>query len=483
MSLGASEIAAVVAELAPLAGSRVGAVRVHSPRTVTLELLGPAGAVTLLVSAEADLTRLHAVERRPPAAPVALPFQAVLRRELEGAVLVGLDALPGERVVVLRLERAGRRARLVGELTGRHGNLFLLSEDGVIQASAGRNLSRRRDLVPGRPYVPPAARDEPAGPARFTPVAGARFPLSSAVEEHYRRAEADRAAREGRRRLREPVRAALARSRRALGKLAEEAARVPAAEEDRRRADLLKQNLQRIPRGAREATLTEWTESGPRAVVVALDPAVGPRESMERYYRRHRRIVESAARVAERTREVQARIADLAALLAAIDGAAVEELPRLEREARRRGAPPRPPPRPRSRRDEPLPPYRTFRSATGVAILVGRNAEANDALTLRVAHGNDLWLHARGRGGAHVVARARRGAAPDGETLLDAAHLAAHFSDARGEPTADVAVTRAKYVRKAKGAPPGAVTFAQDRTILLRVEPARVERLLASEEE
>jgi predicted ribosome quality control (RQC) complex YloA/Tae2 family protein len=219
-------------------------------------------------------------------------------------------------------------------------------------------------------------------------------------------------------------------------------------------------------------------EDGPREVRLAIDPAFTPHANMERAYRRYRRIVDSAARVAARADEVRGREAALRALLLELDGAPLASLPRLEKEARRLGAGPRRVAVPR-RRDEPLPPYRTFRSLAGVAILVGRGAEQNDALTLRVARGNDLWLHARGLPGAHVVARLERGKAPDQDTLLDAAHLAAHFSDARGQPQADVAYTRVKHVRKARGAAPGAVSYSQERVILLRVEPARLERILA----
>ncbi|HEX7489413.1 MAG TPA: NFACT RNA binding domain-containing protein, partial [Anaeromyxobacteraceae bacterium] len=294
---------------------------------------------------------------------------------------------------------------------------------------------------------------------------------------------AERAATEGRKRLREPLRAALARARRAVVKLADEAARVPAAEEDRRRADLLKQQLHGLPRGAREVVLTEWTEEGPREVRVVLDPALGPRENMERYYRRYRRIVESATRVAARAAEVRGIEVELVALLAELESAPLDALPRLEREARRLGAAPRPAPRPRSKRDLPLPPYRLFRSIAGAALLVGRNAEANDALTVKHARGNDLWLHARGLAGSHVVVKLEKGRPPDGETLLDAAHLAAHFSDGRGEPQLEVVATRAKYVRKVKGSAPGAVTYSQERTILLRLDRARIERLLAAEED
>ena len=482
MSLNQAEIDELSRELGPLAGSRVDGVRVHGERALTLELFGRAGPVLLLLSAEADRTRIHAASQRPPSPPEPFPFQALLRREVEGSRLASLEVREGDRVVELRFEGPRGSARLLAELTGRHGNLLLLDAAGVIRASAGPNLSERRRLVAGEPYRPPASRPAPeAGAVRFAPVPGAPFPLSAAVEAHYRALEEQRALLEARRRLREPLRAAHARGRRALEKLGEEAARVPEAEADRRTADLLKLGLHAVPRGAREVTLTEWTEEGPRPVNLALDPAQTPRENMERLYRRYRRIVESAARVAARTREVEERQAALAALLAELERAPAEALPRLEREARRLGAAPRAPQAPRRRRKEEAPlPYRTFRSLSGVVLLVGKGAEENDELTVRVAKGNDLWLHARGRKGAHVVARLARGAGPDQETLLDAAHLAAHYSDARGEPSAEVVYTLAKHVRKVRGSAPGSVTYSQERTLLLRIEPTRVERLLAS---
>jgi len=482
MSLSASEIRAIVEELTPLEGSRVDAVRVHAERALTLELFGRGGAARLLLSAEADLTRLHAASARPRAPDAPLPFQATLRRELEGASLARIELVSGDRVVALRFETASGPVRLVAELTGRHGNLFLVGADGRVRASAAPNLSRRRKLLPGFPYEPPAARAPGGdGPPRLAPVAGAPFPLSAAAEARYEALEAERRLAEARRRLREPLRAAIARAARALEKLADEAARVPAAEGDRRTADLLKANLRAVRRGQREVTVTEWTEQGAREVTLALDPTLGPRENMERYYRRYRRIAESAARVASRAQEVRRRAEAHSSLLAELAGAAPADLPHIEREARRLGAGPRPPPKPAARRDEPAPPYRTFASASGLPILVGRDAAGNDALTVRVARGNDLWLHARGRAGAHVVVKLPRGRAPDQETLLDAAHLAAHFSEARGEPQVDVAYTLTKHVRKPRGSAPGGVTFSQDRTILLRLEPERLERLLAFE--
>ena len=126
-------------------------------------------------------------------------------------------------------------------------------------------------------------------------------------------------------------------------------------------------------------------------------------------------------------------------------------------------------------------PYRRFQSHSGRDILVGRGAKDNHALTFKVARGNNLWLHARNRAGAHVVVPTGGRGEVDEATLLDAAHLAAWFSRARGEPQAEIAWTQRKRVHHPKGAPPGLVTLVGEKTLHLRVEPGRTERLLASE--
>jgi predicted ribosome quality control (RQC) complex YloA/Tae2 family protein len=112
--------------------------------------------------------------------------------------------------------------------------------------------------------------------------------------------------------------------------------------------------------------------------------------------------------------------------------------------------------------------WRTFELA-GYEILVGRGARENDELTFRVARPTDLWLHAHGFAGSHVVVRA------GGETRTDevprhvlerAAELAAYHSKARnvrGKVT--VSVCRAADVRKERGAPPGQVLVRRADTI------------------
>ena len=126
-------------------------------------------------------------------------------------------------------------------------------------------------------------------------------------------------------------------------------------------------------------------------------------------------------------------------------------------------------------------PYRRFAGSGERAILVGRGADDNDRLTLDHARPHDLWLHARDEAGAHVVVPLERGEACPSELLCDAATLAAHFSQARGQARVDVTYVERRYVRKPRKSPAGQVQLEREKVFRLRLEPDRLARLLAAE--
>ena len=112
---------------------------------------------------------------------------------------------------------------------------------------------------------------------------------------------------------------------------------------------------------------------------------------------------------------------------------------------------------------------RRFVSSDGFEILVGKKAKDNDFLTFRVAKSLDTWLHAADFPGSHVVIHnPNRKDIPD-RTLLEAAQIAAFYSDARKLAKAAVNYTLKKFVNKPKRSAPGLVSLASFRTIL--VEP------------
>lgn len=120
---------------------------------------------------------------------------------------------------------------------------------------------------------------------------------------------------------------------------------------------------------------------------------------------------------------------------------------------------------------------RVLQSTDGLTILVGRTGRDNDRLTFKIAGPDDLWLHAKGVPGAHVVVRSGGGAGSvPRTTLVEAARRAAWFSDARSEAQVDVQWARRKHVRRAKGAGPGTVVLKRFETLRVRPEPPTGER-------
>ena len=115
----------------------------------------------------------------------------------------------------------------------------------------------------------------------------------------------------------------------------------------------------------------------------------------------------------------------------------------------------------------------TFREYTvhgGYTVLVGKNAKQNDELTMHVAGKEDIWLHARHVPGSHVIIRSRsKTDVMPKETIIEAAEIAAYYSDAKSQKVAPVAYTKRKYVRKPRKALPGQVLIEKEEVVL--VEP------------
>lgn len=95
----------------------------------------------------------------------------------------------------------------------------------------------------------------------------------------------------------------------------------------------------------------------------------------------------------------------------------------------------------------------------GFEILVGKGARDNDRLTFDVAEPHDLWLHASGFAGSHVIIRNQEKLKDiPREVVESAAQLAAYHSKAReARGKIEVHVCRAGDVRKPTGFPAGKV--------------------------
>jgi hypothetical protein len=461
---------------------------------------GPVDLTAELSSIEG--ARVDAVSANPDTGLIALSLYSGSKRTLGagiGPAVAGVGWLP--RLPRLRAGAshpliAAIRAHIVGATVSRTN----VDADGgmslsVVGPSEG---SASLTLVPGRrgeARVCAANGDlvlrwPPADPARSSAGGAARAPQAipadldaagAALVEESDRLGAARA----KAALARSVKARASATARRIEAVRGDLARLGDVDHLQKIGRLLLAQGSKLPRGASRATLTDWEAGG--SIEIPLDPARPAKTQAEAFFAKARRYQRGEAIMRKRLAEAERALADLAGLAAAIDAAPAtpDALDPLSARARSlgassAGASPEPG---RSARPEARLPYTTFRTAAGSPILVGRSAKDNDALTTKHARPHDLWLHAKGIHGAHVVVPLGRGASCPPDALVDAATLAVHFSDARGEAVCEVSYVERRYVRKPRKSAPGAVVHDREKVIAVRVEPSRLARLLASKEE
>ena len=204
---------------------------------------------------------------------------------------------------------------------------------------------------------------------------------------------------------------------------------------------------------------------------IALDPRLSPVENAQARFRAYDKAKGALAGVPERLDAVEARLAGLDETLALLDLAeGFEQIEGIAHEAAEQGYIRRPAGRARvkTRRQPPL----RVESPDGFAIYVGRSAAQNEQATFKIGAADDLWLHARGRPGAHVIVKSGGRDVP-ATTLLAAAELAAYFSQGRAESAVEVDISRRSQVRRVPGGPPGLVTYRAEQTIRAEPRPPR----------
>ena len=103
----------------------------------------------------------------------------------------------------------------------------------------------------------------------------------------------------------------------------------------------------------------------------------------------------------------------------------------------------------------------------GWTVLAGRTDADNDRLSLKVARPDDWWFHVRGLPGSHVILQVGK-SDPDKATLEAAAAVAAWHSKARHGGVVAVSCTRARFVKKPRGAKPGTVTIRKETVLKVR---------------
>ena len=239
--------------------------------------------------------------------------------------------------------------------------------------------------------------------------------------------------------------------------------------------ELITANLYRMERGQSRLTAQNYYDENCADVDIPLDVRLSPQENAARYFKQY-----AKAKTAEKylTAQLQRGREELQYLESVLQELAQAESEQDFNDIRTeltdggylRGRGKKQPGFQRASKP------REFRSSAGLRILVGRNNRQNDRLTTKDADKRDIWLHTQKIHGSHVIL-CTGGTEPDEQSLMEAASLAAYFSQAQGSTKVPVDYTPVKFVKKPAGAKPGMVAYTTYQTMLADPDEELVKRL------
>jgi predicted ribosome quality control (RQC) complex YloA/Tae2 family protein len=442
---------------------------------------GMKGDGYLFISTEPSSPRLYLIKRGPrelERQSVALShFGQGLRGNLGGGRLLSITKESDERVVRLSFsvedELGDSETReLVAQLTGRSANLFLLDSSGHITLAL--RAPRGEGQQPGEQYRPPTLQakqlsEEP----RLT---RGNFPtISAAADEHYRQITAQHEFDSAAATLLTNLRKEMSRREKLKANLKKDLVAHGNAEEHKRLGDLLLANIPTAERVGNTVKLKDYYAEGVPTIEVDLDENTSLQDAagkaFSRYSKSKRAVEEIGTRLTQLNRELaelEEKLLKLKEVIALRDQSALATL--VERKDKQTPA------RKKQKASPAIPGIRRYRSSDGYEVIVGRSARDNDQLTFRVARPNDLWLHAGDYPGSHVIIRNSSRSEIPHRTIIEAAQLAAKFSQASKDSRVTIHYTQRKCLTKPKGAAPGLVRMSNFRSIT--VEPGEtMERL------
>ncbi len=224
-------------------------------------------------------------------------------------------------------------------------------------------------------------------------------------------------------------------------------------------ANIIMANLHAIDSSEEKVKLYDFYKDN--EIVIKLKKGISPQKNAENYYRKGKNQQLEIANLDKNLRQRELRLTNLKEELDVLS--TIESVRELRKVFKKEITSSK-----QTKPTEPLP-YKKL-EFKGYEILIGKNAKANDKLTLKIAKKDDLWLHAKDVSGSHVIIRQLPGKGFPVDVIEKAAALAAFYSKRKNDTLCPVIYTAKKHVRKPKSAPAGLVIIEKERVIMIEPE-------------
>ncbi len=449
-------------------------------------LTGRKGACTLIISIRARHPYIYLLNGKGPKAAAQAtrsPFDLHLSKHLDGAKLLKCQTLTRDRTAIFWFSEEGNpknRLGLVLALIPAAPEAFLVScpnDETLEWPILARSRTIRNENQQETTYRLPDHSQAPLDPPLREELFQNLYSFTEVIEKELKAESFTLRSQIAEKSLKQLYKQAHDRFKQSDSTLRE----AHREENWQRLGDLLKGTLgdpsSNIINNIRH--VTDYTQD--EIVAITCDPKLTLKEQIEKFYqnakRKQRRILEATAR-AEQFKKISTRIQSaLDEKLAPDDWQrliALEALAGIQHQQSLSTSKEKP-----SKKKAVAWLGKSFTSREGLMIYVGRSKDENLELTFKHARGNDLWMHVRGRPGAHIVIPVQPGKSVSLETLLDAANLTIYYSGGERWGKTEIDYTFKKFVKKIKDS--SEVSYTHNKTLFVEPDRARLSRLLGQD--
>jgi predicted ribosome quality control (RQC) complex YloA/Tae2 family protein len=435
----------------------------------------------LFISVEPGLPRIYLIKRRvrdlEKQSAHSSTFVLFLRKRLANAVLQSITQIADERI--LRFEFTAQTElgqteayALIAQLTGRSANLFLLDKHDYILDALRETFGDGQEI--GNGYAAPVragagAQENGGDKKRESFSAGDFESVSEALDVFYLEQEAEKQFKARARTAENKLKQEITKREKLFKKLNQDLSNHGDAAKWKHFGDLILANLADALRIDGKILVVDYFDENTPTLEIEADENDSLTTVAEKFFRRYTKARNAGEEISKRLEVLREELRNLnlkkerlTQAIAEKDESVIDEYAGAQQLEKPRS-------KQREKQAENFTGARRFESSDNFEILVGKASKDNDFLTFRVAKSLDLWLHAADYPGSHVVIRNPNRLEIPPKTLLEAAQIAAFYSQARTQPKVAVHYTPKKFVNKPKGAAAGLVSLSSFKTIL--VEP------------
>ena len=238
-------------------------------------------------------------------------------------------------------------------------------------------------------------------------------------------------------------------------------------------AELIAANLYQLHKGAPFYEVYNYYTN--ENIRINVNPALTPNENSQKYYKEYRKAKTAEQMLTTLIANGEEELSYLDTVADALSRAeTTAQIAEIKQELSHTGYI-RSKLKPGTKAPKPLAPME-YESSDGFTILVGRNNEQNDRLSLKTASKGDIWLHTQKFPGSHTVIVTQGREVPE-ETLVEAAIIAAYHSRARQSSGVPVDYTQVRNLKKPQGARPGKVIYHVYSTLYVTPDRDLVNKL------